>query len=155
RTVFTAKDLGIESDGKKPDFGIDGMWLYYSLGSIAVFCYLVCVVLFFMKGMFYRDDLDSLLSNYFTTGFCLTVVCALRYLNTRQLKFISRSIITKDIAASTDVTSETRYLDMACGRGLMLCGVGKWLKDAQDAKGLSPSVPPVVGADIFSGLIQV
>ncbi|GIQ83604.1 hypothetical protein KIPB_004954 [Kipferlia bialata] len=43
---------------------------------------------------------------------------------------------------------------MGCGRGMMLCRVGQWLTETQRSQGLTPPSPCVVGADIFSGLIQ-
>ncbi|GIQ79840.1 hypothetical protein KIPB_000542 [Kipferlia bialata] len=51
---YTAKDLGIESDGQQTDFGIDGIWLYKSLAAIILLCVVMITGLYFMRGMLYR-----------------------------------------------------------------------------------------------------
>eukprot|EP00768_Dysnectes_brevis_P005459 gnl/Dysnectes_brevis/3950_a5148_1191.p1 GENE.gnl/Dysnectes_brevis/3950_a5148_1191~~gnl/Dysnectes_brevis/3950_a5148_1191.p1 ORF type:complete len:414 (+),score=62.44 gnl/Dysnectes_brevis/3950_a5148_1191:49-1242(+) len=154
-TVFTASDVEIKDASGKPDFGIDGPWLYKSLGSITIGCFAGVIILFFLKNTLYSSDLESLVTNWAITGFCLVWVLILRLGNTKLFKFISRNKIIKDIQQTRGgATADTRYLDMACGRGLMLCGVGRWIKDSLSKAGITPSVTQVTGVDIFSGAIQ-
>eukprot|EP00768_Dysnectes_brevis_P003537 gnl/Dysnectes_brevis/2519_a3019_1881.p1 GENE.gnl/Dysnectes_brevis/2519_a3019_1881~~gnl/Dysnectes_brevis/2519_a3019_1881.p1 ORF type:complete len:399 (+),score=93.08 gnl/Dysnectes_brevis/2519_a3019_1881:111-1307(+) len=155
KTVFSASDFpeSVKNDGEKPDFGIDGIFIYSFVVIVEIFSLAFLVVLWFLRNTFYPSDVNDLVSNIFLFAFAIGVAILLHYLNTIYLKFISRKMIVKEISASIKTpNSETKCLDMACGRGLMLTGVGEMLKSKLSET--STDNPQIFGIDIFSADIQ-